>query len=50
MARITPNRGFETEAKCLFPHSKVVYFKIASGGKPIRLWVKQWNTISAHHG
>ncbi len=50
MAGMNPKLGLEPEANRLFPDARVVYFKVASGGKPIRLWVKEWNKIAAAHG
>jgi hypothetical protein len=49
MAGMNPRLGLEPEAKLLFPDARVVYFKVASGGKPIRLWVKEWNQIAGKH-
>lgn len=50
MAGMNPKLGFEPEADKLFPDAEVVYFKVAQGGRPIRLWVSQWNEIAAKHG
>lgn len=50
MAGMNPKLGFEPETNKLFPDAKVVYFKIAQGGRPIRLWVQQWNDIAVKHG
>ncbi len=50
MAGMNPKLGFEPEAKKLFPDADVVYIKIAQGGRPIRLWVDQWNEIAEKHG
>jgi hypothetical protein len=50
MAGMNPKLGFEPEAKQLFPDADVVYFKVAQGGRPIRLWVSEWNEIAAKHG
>ena len=49
MAGMNPKLGLEPEAQRLFPDARVVYFKVASGGKPIRLWVKEWNQIARKH-
>lgn len=49
MAGMNPKLGLEPEAEKLFPDADVVYFKVASGGKPIRLWVSQWNEIADKH-
>ncbi len=49
MAGMNPKLGFEPEAKKLFPDAEVVYFKVARGGQPIRLWVAEWNEIAAKH-
>ena len=49
MAGMNPKIGFESEAKKLFPEAEVVYFKVARGGQPIRLWVSQWNEIAVKH-
>ena len=49
MAGMDPKLGFEPETKELFPDAEVVYFKVARGGQPIRLWVSQWNEIAAKH-
>jgi hypothetical protein len=45
-----PALGVQPEAEKLFPDAEVVYFKIARGGQPIRLWVDQWNQIATRHG
>jgi hypothetical protein len=50
MAGMNPKLGFEPEAKKLFPDAEVVYFKVARGGQPIRLWVREWNDIAEKHG
>tara|TARA_B100000809_G_scaffold54472_1_gene50123 strand:- start:63 stop:815 length:753 start_codon:yes stop_codon:yes gene_type:complete len=49
MAGMKPALGLVPEAKRLFPDQEVVFFKVAQGGKPIRLWVKEWNQIAAKH-
>lgn len=49
MAGMNPTAGFEPEAKSLFADGEVVYYKVASGGKPIRLWVSEWNEIAEKH-
>jgi len=46
MAGMNPKAGFEPEAKMLFPDAEVVYIKIARGGQPIRLWVKEYPEIA----
>ena len=50
MAGMDPKLGFEPETAELFPDAEVVYFKVARGGQPIRLWVSQWNEIAQKHG
>ena len=50
MAGMNPKLGFEPETKELFPEAEVVYFKVSQGGRPIRLWVNEWNEIAAKHG
>lgn len=50
MARMNPKLGFEPETEKLFPEAEVVYFKVARGGRPIRLWVPEWNEIAEKHG
>ncbi len=49
MAGMNPKAGFEQEAAKLFPNAEVPYIKVARGGRPIRLWVKQWNEIAKKH-
>lgn len=49
MAGMNPTLGLVPEAKRLFPEQEVVFFKVAQGGKPIRLWVKEWNQIAGKH-
>lgn len=49
MAGMDPKTGFEPEAKKLFGDGEMAYLKVASGGKPIRLWVEEWNQITAKH-
>jgi hypothetical protein len=50
MAGMNPKSGFEPEAALLFPGADVAYIKVAAGGQPIRLWVKEWNEIAKKHG
>jgi len=50
MAGMNPQVGFEDEAAKLFPDAEIRYFKVARGGQPIRLWVKQWDEIAEKHG
>lgn len=50
MAGMDPKLGFEPETEKLFPDSEVLYFKVARGGQPIRLWLAEWNDIAAKHG
>ena len=49
MAGMNPKAGFEQEAAKLFPDADVPYIKVARGGRPIRLWVRQWNDIAKKH-
>ncbi|MGY8644336.1 MAG: sialate O-acetylesterase [Verrucomicrobiales bacterium] len=49
MAGLKPEIGFLPEAKKLLPEGEVVHMKVARGGQPIRLWVKEWNEIVAKH-
>lgn len=49
MAGMNPKAGFEQEAAKLFPDADVPYIKVARGGRPIRLWVSQWNDIAKKH-
>jgi Carbohydrate esterase, sialic acid-specific acetylesterase len=50
MNGVDPKKGFEAEAKERFADDEVVYFKVAKGGAPIRLWVAEWNDIATRHG
>ncbi len=50
MAGMNPKLGFEPETAKLFPDAEVLYFKVARGGQPIRLWLAEWNDIAAKHG
>ncbi len=50
MVGMNPKTGFEPEAAKLFPDADVAYIKVSSGGKPIRLWVTEWNDIAKRHG
>ena len=50
MAGMNPKVGFEDELAKRFPDAEVPYFKVAQGGQPIRLWVKEWDQIAAKHG
>jgi hypothetical protein len=50
MQGMNPKLGFEPETAKLFPDAEVVYFKVARGGQPIRLWVEQWDDIAAKNG
>lgn len=49
MQGMKPEAGFVPEAEKLFSGSEVGYIKIAKGGRPIRLWVKEWNSIAEKH-
>ena len=49
MAGMNPQLGFVPEAERLFPDAEVAFIKVASGGKPIRMWVEEWNEIAARH-
>ena len=50
MNGVDPKKGFEAEAQERFAGADVLYFKIAKGGAPIRLWVAEWNDIATRHG
>ncbi|MEZ5301740.1 MAG: sialate O-acetylesterase [Verrucomicrobiales bacterium] len=50
MVGMDPKAGFEPEAKALFPGAEIAYLKVARGGQPIRLWVKEFPAIAARHG
>lgn len=49
MAGMKPEIGFLPEAKILFSDEEVVYIKVAKGGQPISLWVKEWSDIAQKH-
>ena len=49
MQGMNPNTGLMPEAKNLFKGSDVKYIKISKGGRPIRLWVNEWNSIAEKH-
>ena len=49
MAHMDPETGFLPEAQKLFKDEKVVYIKVAQGGKPIALWVEEWPQIAEKH-
>ena len=49
MAGMNPASGFVPETKKLFADAEVLYFKVARGGQPIRLWVEEWNNIAGKH-
>jgi len=49
MAGMKPATGFVPETKKLFADAEVIYFKVARGGQPIRLWVEEWNQIAEKH-
>ncbi len=46
MAGLKPEVGFLPELKKLLPDAEIVHMKVAKGGQPIRLWVKEWNDIA----
>lgn len=50
MQGMKPETGFLPEAKKLLPGKEVVHIKVARGGQPIRLWVKEWDDISGKAG
>lgn len=50
MVGMNPKTGLEPEAAKLFSGGAVVQFKVASGGKPIRLWLDNWNEIAKRSG
>ena len=41
MNGVDPKKGFEAEATERFAGDDVLYFKVAKGGAPIRLWVAE---------
>ncbi len=45
MAGMKPELGLLPEAKKLFD-GEVVYLKVAKGGQPISMWVKEWSDIA----
>ena len=49
MAHMDPETGFLPEAQKRFKDEKVVYIKVALGGKPIALWVEVWPQIAEKH-
>jgi len=49
MQGMNPNVGLMPEAKKLFGNTQVKFIKIAKGGRPIRLWVDEWNSIAEKH-
>lgn len=49
MVGMKPEAGFVPEAEKLFADGEVAFIKVSSGGKPIRLWVEEWNDIAAKH-
>ena len=49
MQGMNPNTGLMPEAKNIFKDSDVKYIKISKGGRPIRLWVNEWNSIAERH-
>lgn len=49
MAGMNPKLGFVPEAEAQFPDAEVVYIKVAQGGRPIRMWLDEWNDIAAAH-
>lgn len=49
MAGMNPKVGFVPEAEKLFPDAEVVYMKVSQGGRPIRLWVKEFPEIAKKH-
>ncbi|NNE93336.1 MAG: acetyl xylan esterase [Verrucomicrobiales bacterium] len=50
MAGLNPENGFLPEAKKLLPDAEIVHLKVARGGQPIRLWLKEWDEIAGKHG
>lgn len=48
MAGMKPEDGFRQEAEKLF--GDIGYLKVAQGGRPIRLWVQEWDEIAKKHG
>lgn len=50
MAGMDPKTGFEPEAKALFPDGEVITIKVAAGGRPIRLWLAEWDAIATKGG
>jgi hypothetical protein len=48
MQGMKPQNGFEQEAKKLF--GEAPYIKVAQGGRPIRLWVTEWDSIAKKRG
>lgn len=50
MARMNPNDGFLPEAKKLFPNATIAHIKEATGGKPIRNWLAEWDELAREEG
>ncbi len=46
MVRMKELEGFIPEIKRLIPNGDIQYIKVAFPGKPIRLWVEEWNEIA----
>jgi len=49
MQKLKPESSFLPEVRNLLSDDEVVHIKVAKGGQPIRLWVKEWNNIAAKH-
>ena len=50
MARMKESEGFLPEAQKLLGDDKIEYIKVASPGKPIRLWLSEWNEMAQTAG
>ena len=50
MARMNPNDAFRPEIEKLFPEAEILLVKEATGGKPIRNWLSEWDELAIEAG
>ena len=50
MVRMNPQDSFLPELEKLFPEAEILHIKEATGGKPIRNWLAEWDEIATEAG
>lgn len=50
MARLDPQKSFVPELRALLPEATVAPLKVAVSGKPIRMWLPEWDRLATEAG